>query len=892
MAKRPQKKTLIKVPDSRLRGDITGIILTALGVFLIFALYADMGGKFGDLLSYVFFGTFGPVSFSAPVIFIADGVLIFMLKHDILKPKNTILFSAILFVLMIFISGFYMASEGSPAQDAGFIQVFEAGAALKGGGFIGMYTAWGLHALIGTPGLFIVTVAGLIILLIVLLGKPLSPLVALGISKAKERREIRAEERDYIEEDIPFTKSNRNEPEPFIIGERPGLTGYDQDPQIDFGQTEKQQKILENVKSAEEHITGAGTTSYEPAIEIPGNTGLEPKNTTGLGIEPKRPQTPGTGLGADYNNEFTTPVIASEAKQSTAATSGEEEEPLTLTDLDFDSTDKGTVLLSGEATDERTVPLSGISTSETPRTPKSSAAITPHKSGTKFETDKAEALARYKLPTIDLLSVGRKQQQSESAEELKSRAHKLEQTLKDFRVDAKVVKVTVGPSVTRYEVEPDTGVKIHSIRTLEPDLALKLEVKSVRVVAMPGKALVGIEAYNNTTTLVTLREMVDSPEFRGSDSKISFVLGKDISGKRIIVNLSEMPHLLIAGTTGSGKSVCINSILLSILYHARPDEVKFIMVDPKVVELKSYSDIPHLLVPVVTEPERAATALGYAVSIMEERYRQFAEHGVRNLEGYNAMLERTDRASETLPQIVIVIDELSDLMLIAPAKVQEYINRLAAKARAAGMHLIVATQQPLASILTSVIKANIPSRIAFSVASNSESRVILDEPGAERLHGNGDMLFKSVKMREPMRIQGSFVSDSEVHKVTQYIKKQMDPDYSPDITDMVESTFTGSLTEEEDDLFIPAVEMAAQTKLASVSNLQRRFRIGYNRAARLVDMMEERGIVGPSDGSNKPRKLIMTQAQLAELLGDSAVMYTDEDPPEEEDPDQMEMDND
>jgi S-DNA-T family DNA segregation ATPase FtsK/SpoIIIE len=323
---------------------------------------------------------------------------------------------------------------------------------------------------------------------------------------------------------------------------------------------------------------------------------------------------------------------------------------------------------------------------------------------------------------------------------------------------------------------------------------------------------------------------------------------------------------MIAGTTGSGKSVCINSILLSFLFRAKPSEVKLILVDPKVVELKSYNDIPHLLVPVVTDPERAAMALAYAVTIMTDRYKMFSGHNVRNLDGYNEKMRNEGLPEEVLPQIVIIIDELSDLMAVAKDKVQESISRLAAMARAAGMHLIVATQQPLATILTSVIKANIPSRIAFSVSSNSASRVILDNPGAERLHGNGDMLFAPVGEREAMRVQGAFVSDSEVQKVTDFIKKQMDPDYSVDVMSHVDATAMSTLTDDEDELFLDAVEMVAQVRQASVSMIQRRFRVGYNRAARLVDMMEERGIVVPSDGTNKPRRLLMSEAQIAAFL--------------------------
>jgi len=474
--------------------------------------------------------------------------------------------------------------------------------------------------------------------------------------------------------------------------------------------------------------------------------------------------------------------------------------------------------------------------------------------------------AIYKLPPVELLPKDKGKVNSESPAGLKANAAKLEQALRDFRVEARVVKVTVGPTVTRYEVEPFIGVKIQSIRSLEPDLALKLEVKSVRVVPMPGHSVIGIEAFNENTSIVTLRDLIDSDEFRKAPSNISFALGKNIAGKRIVVDLKEMPHLLIAGTTGSGKSVCINSILLSILYRAKPSDVKLILIDPKVVELKSYNDLPHLLVPVVTDPERAAMALSYAVTIMNERYKKFAEHNVRNLEGYNDRMRKSGQTEEIMPQIIIVIDELSDLMMVASQKVQESISRLAAMARAAGMHLIVATQQPLASILTSVIKANIPSRIAFAVSSNSASRVILDNPGAERLHGKGDMLFSPVGSREAIRIQGAFSEEREIIKVVNYIKKQMDPDYSAEVMAQVSAPQAKGLVDDEDELFLDSVEMVAQAKQASVSMIQRRFRVGYNRAARLVDMMEERGIVAASDGTNKPRRLIMGEAQLASFL--------------------------
>jgi len=496
--------------------------------------------------------------------------------------------------------------------------------------------------------------------------------------------------------------------------------------------------------------------------------------------------------------------------------------------------------------------------------------------------------SHYSLPPLDLLSKSKGRGRIENTAKHEASAAKLEQALRDFRVEARVVKVTVGPTVTRYEVEPDLGVKIQSIRSLEPDLALKLEVESVRVVPLPRQSVIGIEAYNTNMSIVPLRELIDSEDFRDAPSSISFALGKNIAGKNIIVDLREMPHLLIAGTTGSGKSVCINSILLSILYRAKPSEVKLILIDPKVVELKGYNDIPHLLLPVVTDPERAAMALSYAVTIMGERYKKFDEHKVRTLEGYNAKMRKEGHPEEAMPQIVIVIDELSDLMMIASQRVQDSITRLAQMARAAGMHLIVATQQPLASILTSVIKANIPSRIAFAVSSNSASRVILDNPGAGRLHGKGDMLFSPLGTREAIRVQGAFADENEVIKVVNHIKKQMDPDYSVEVMTQVNASVAGNLTDDEDELFLDAVRMVVDSKTdpkqVSVSMLQRRFRIGYNRAARLVDMMEERGIVAASDGTNKPRRLIMGDAQLAGFLASAGQVtfddsiYTPEEP--------------
>lgn len=471
----------------------------------------------------------------------------------------------------------------------------------------------------------------------------------------------------------------------------------------------------------------------------------------------------------------------------------------------------------------------------------------------------------FRLPSIELLNKAAPDSRAGENENLKSRAEKLEETLQNFGVNARVVQVTRGPAVTRYEIQPNTGVKVSSIVRLQDDIALNLEAKSIRIEApIPGKAAVGIEVENERIHVVSVREMIESKEFQSAKSKITFVVGKDIAGKAIVANLKDMPHLLIAGSTGSGKSVCINTLITSILYRAKPDEVKLVLIDPKVVELNNYNGIPHLLIPVVTDPSKASAALGWAVAEMTNRYRKFAELGVRDLESFNEKT-REENPGGVLPQIVIIIDELADLMMTAPAQVEESISRLAQMARAAGMHLIVATQRPSVDVITGVIKANIPSRIAFAVSSQFDSRTILDMGGAERLVGKGDMLFNPIGLSKPIRVQGSFISDGEVHKVIDFWKEQSpETAYASDVLHSIERGRQDPAEEFSDDLLKDAIETVVHAEQASVSMLQRRFRIGYNRAARLIDMMEDRGIIGSSDGS-RPRKVLISREELDEM---------------------------
>lgn len=476
----------------------------------------------------------------------------------------------------------------------------------------------------------------------------------------------------------------------------------------------------------------------------------------------------------------------------------------------------------------------------------------------------------YRKPPIDLLSRSTAISLPGESGNLKAKAVKLEQTLKDFGVNAKVLQVTKGPAITRYEIQPNVGVKVSSIVRLADDIALNLEAKSIRIEApIPGKAAVGIEVENERVNLVVLREIIESKEFTDAKSKITFAVGKDISGNAIVSNLKDMPHLLIAGSTGSGKSVCLNSLIVSMLYRATPSEVKFVLIDPKVVELGNYNGIPHLLIPVVTEPTKAAAALHWAVAEMTDRYKKFAQVGVRDLESYNETIVSNDTDGKPLPQIVIIIDELADLMMVAPAQVEESICRLAQMARAAGMHLIVATQRPSVDVITGVIKANIPSRISFAVSSQFDSRTILDMGGAEKLVGKGDMLFCPLGLSKPIRVQGAFISDSEVHKVIDFLKKQgADNDYSSDVMHRIEKSHESGPDDDSDEILPDAIETVVRAEQASVSMLQRRFRIGYNRAARLIDMMEARGIIGPSDGS-RPRKVLISEDQYLALYRDA-----------------------
>ena len=498
----------------------------------------------------------------------------------------------------------------------------------------------------------------------------------------------------------------------------------------------------------------------------------------------------------------------------------------------------------------------------------------------------------YQYPPLSLLKEGPGDIGGEALVELNANRQRLDDTIHSFGIDANIVNVTRGPSVTRYELELDQGVRLNKLTNLADDIALALGASGVRIAPIPDKiSVVGIEVPNKQVTPVLIRDVIESREFTEHKSKVAFALGRDIGGRNIVGDIERLPHVLIAGTTGSGKSVCTNSLIVSLLYKSTPDEVRFIMVDPKMVELAPYNGIPHLLIPVVTDPKKAAGALQWAVFEMMKRYKTFSEHGVKKLEEFNR-LARASEDLETLPSVVVVIDELADLMLVAAKEVEESICRVAQMGRAAGVHLVIATQRPSADVITGLMKANIPSRIAFAVASSLESRIILDNTGAEKLVGKGDMLYAPLGQGKPTRVQGCFISPEEIERVVEFVKQSGEAHYSDEVMAKIEESMqekekggkgaaaaAPEAGEDEGDELLPAaVEVVLETGQASVSMLQRRLKLGYSRAARLVDQMEERGIVGPFEGS-KPRQLLITRAQWQEMqMGGAPAPEADEPP--------------
>lgn len=496
-----------------------------------------------------------------------------------------------------------------------------------------------------------------------------------------------------------------------------------------------------------------------------------------------------------------------------------------------------------------------------------------------INTDDSQNLD-YHFPPLDLLQKGEKPKSGNMDNELRTTAVKLQQTLANFGVGVTMTNVSQGPAVTRYEMQPEQGVKVSKIVSLADDIKLNLAAADIRIEApIPGKAAIGIEVPNKTNSTVMFRDLIENDEFRKYPSDIAFAVGKDIGGKVVFTDIGKMPHLLIAGATGSGKSVCINTLIMSILYKADPKDVKLIMIDPKVVELSTYNGIPHLLIPVVTDPKKASGALNWAVMEMTDRYKKFAEVNVRNLKGYNKKVEEIkgsmdedDETLQKLPQIIIIVDELADLMMVAPGEVEDAIVRLSQLARAAGIHLVIATQRPSVNVITGLIKANVPSRIAFAVSSGVDSRTIIDMNGAEKLLGKGDMLFYPQGYQKPVRVQGAFISDKEVSNVVDFLKEQgKEPEYNEEVTAQISSaasSSSGGKSSDKDEYFAEAGRFIIDKDRASIGMLQRVYKIGFNRAARIMDQLSDAGVVGPEEGT-KPRKVIMSPEEFEQYVEES-----------------------
>lgn len=818
--------------DYRILDKIWGIIFLAVGIFLVITTQLNTTGTFGNAIHSLVFGLFGLMAYALPYYFIALALSLFLRKMQHINGRTTF-FSFLIFVMLCILNSYrYLDETNIQLSISAIGDFFDGGIQLRNGGVFGMWLGGLIVKLLGKPGLIIFAVAVIAISVLLVADTPISKY----LGKKREQREEKTILREMLTE--------KREAQAKTVPEESGvpiITPSHSVPQVKdplaFPMEEgARQNFMQNLEGAD--------------------FGESIVTNTGFGLDGG--SEPGTGLGFGLSGGFASPDTAAAA-------------PEPFMD-DFMSVDSVTTEPMGlNAEPEKVSALSTPATTENIKEIRKENTPTAL-DNTEMALQAEENLAKkipatsYVFPPVELMKKPRAKQMQMNEHQLQQKAALLENTLQNFHVDARVLNVTQGSSVTRYEVQPAVGVKVSSITKLADDIALNLRAKSIRIEApIPGKAAVGIEVENEKPDMVSIRELIDSKEFRNASSKISFAVGKDISGRNVIANLKEMPHLLIAGATGSGKSVCINTIITSLLYKASPDEVKLILIDPKVVELGNYNGIPHLLVPVVTDPKKAAAALNWAVNEMTQRYKFFAEESVKDLDSYNELMRANQEPDKVLPKIVIIIDELADLMMVAPSQVEESICRLAQLARAAGMHLIVATQRPSVDVVTGLIKANIPSRIAFSVSSQVDSRTILDVGGAEKLLGKGDMLYSPVGENKPLRIQGPYISDSETVRIIDFVKKQGENGYDESVIQTIETPEKSQYGEVSDELTEDAIAFILKQKKASVSMLQRRFRIGYNRAASIIDEIEARGIISPADGS-KPRQVLYTEEEYYDAI--------------------------
>lgn len=820
-----------KQESAVLRDEIVILCMLAVCILLLISNFG-LGGLAGDFVSSVMFGVFGWIAYLMPLILF--GVVAFLISnrgnsHAYIKVGALLLF-------IILIAAFLELIINSYIPGTQLLTYYQRASEHKNaGGLIGGCVITVMCPIIGVVGTYVVLIMLSIICMILVTERSLLKPLGHGSRKvyedAKKRHEssaIRSAQKKEERQKVREVKKNERS------------SAQDKEPKGSLGQK----------------VSGVSYATTLKKAKSPDLQELMPEEI----VEQIPPQTePFPSPFEDFVIDRAEPAVQEEIRTETSS-----------------------VESSIEASDAAEI----TANEKQPGRKRKNKQDVQEIAAETMEVEEAvkaqeEAPQRvYQIPPLSLLTRGQKSG-GDSDSHLRATALKLEQTLNNFGVQVHVTNASCGPSVTRYELQPEQGVKVSKIVGLADDIKLNLAVTDLRIEApIPGKAAVGIEVPNKENSAVMLRDLLESKEFQNSKSKITFAVGKDISGKVVVADIAKMPHLLVAGATGSGKSVCINTLIMSIIYKSDPEDVKLIMVDPKVVELSVYNGIPHLLIPVVTDPRKAAGALNWAVAEMMKRYQLFAEYNVRDLKGFNEKVSQMDSEEDVpkkMPQIVIIVDELADLMMVAPKDVEGAICRLAQLARAAGIHLILATQRPSVNVITGLIKANMPSRIAFAVSSGVDSRTIIDINGAEKLLGKGDMLFYPTGYPKPVRVQGSFVSDKEVQKVVDFlIENNGNATYSSELEEHMNAelevdsgvTMPGTATESEDDrdhYFADAGRLIIDKEKASIGMLQRMFKIGFNRAARIMDQLAEAGVVGPEEGT-KPRKVLMTKEEFEQFL--------------------------
>ncbi len=862
--------------------EIILLLIIVISIVAFISLLTDKMGVIGHLFSSLFQGLLGFGGLLAPILVI--GYCIWMLMDEERRYPLVRAFGGFLFLLTA-ASAAALINPVETAANLGFLKrcsTLYGSGAFGNGGLLGGLFGGALYNALDTLGSVIVLIALLIISVVMATGKSFFHAIGDYNTHRKARRKVKNEkiknkaerirQQELLEEErlmkreerrrktmsredfnIELKADKKKTESPYVeetVFRKKSMTleAKKREPIYDFVK-ETGTAAAESPEKTQPIIKEAGKTIEMPVhpVEKPEETMPQEAAVPEMRMMPEPDLTDGDAILDEIFAEKTEaeeiPIIDILPEEET---DGEEDIPIVT-----------------EETAEETEQISAERTVEAEPAAAEAAEAEP------IAEEPVEEEKPYIFPPMELLGADPQTGKGSNRSEMIENAKKLESTLKSFGVDAKVIQISKGPTVTRYELSPSQGVKVSKIVNLADDIALNLAASGIRIEApIPGKAAVGIEVPNKETQSVYLRTVLESDAFKEHPSKLAFALGQDIAGNPVVTDIAKMPHLLIAGATGSGKSVCINTLITSILYKADPKEVKLLLVDPKVVELSVYNGIPHLLIPVVTDPKKASSALNWAVREMLQRYNDFAAHGVRDIKGFNKMIEQKGDEKGKMPQIVIIIDELADLMMAAPGEVEDSICRLAQMARAAGMHLIIATQRPSVDVITGVIKANIPSRLAFAVSSGIDSRTILDMVGAEKLLGKGDMLFYPSGQSKPSRLQGAFVTDQEVEAIVDFLRKSSKPTFNQETIDQITSAAkaSGGNDEETDEFYGQAVDLILEKEKASVSMLQRQFRIGYNRAARLMDELERRGIVGPEEGS-KPRKVLITKSEWEERTG-------------------------